>query len=167
MLGLKPNSSDTLPGFHENDPKLKITGTVYLKDGKPPAVNVILYVYHVNRKGVYQPREQPFGWEKRHGQHRAWLKTGNDGTFSFYTFRPAHYPEVGEPEHIHIYVKEPNTIPYYIDSYLFESDPLLTEEKKTSQKNRCGSGIIRLEMEDGIRTAKRDIILGMNIPDYQ
>jgi protocatechuate 3,4-dioxygenase beta subunit len=63
-------------------------------------------------------------------------------------------------------VKEPNTIPYYMDSYFFESDPKLTSEKKQSQKNRGGSGIVKLEMKDGILTANRNLILGLNIPDY-
>jgi len=90
-----------------------------------------------------------------------------NGKFTFYTFRPAYYPEFQEPEHIHIYVKEPNTIPYYIDSYFFDSDSLLTQEKKESHKNRGGSRIIKLQLEDRIWTANRDIILGLNIPNYK
>ncbi|MGB0524872.1 MAG: intradiol ring-cleavage dioxygenase [Flammeovirgaceae bacterium] len=167
MLSITPESIDTLPGFRDNEPKIKITGTVFQKDGKTPAENVLLYVYHVDRAGVYQSSDQPMGWEKRHGQYRGWLKTGKDGKFTFYTFRPAPYPEVQEPEHIHIYIKEPNTIPYYIDSYLFESDPTLTEEVKQVKRNRGGSGIVKLEKENGIWTANRNIILGLNIPDYE
>jgi protocatechuate 3,4-dioxygenase beta subunit len=165
-LGITPKPIDTLPGFSENDPKIKITGTVFHIDGSTPAENVVIYLYHVDRKGLYQPSKNPVGWEKTHGQYRCWLKTGTDGKFTFYTFRPAPYPEVQEPEHIHIYLKESNTIPYYIDSYFFESDSTLTEDKKQSLKNRGGSGIVKLEMIDGIWTAKRDLILGLNIPDY-
>ena len=166
MLDITPKPTDTLPGFRENDPKIKITGTVFQKDGKTPAGNVLLYVYHVDRNGIYQPSDEPIGWEKRHGQYRGWLRTGNNGKFAFYTFRPAPYPGMQEPGHIHIYVKEPNTIPYYIDSYLFESDPTLAGEIKESEKNRGGPGIVRLEMKNGIWTANRDIILGLNIPGY-
>lgn len=167
LLDILPKPTDTLPGFNTNEPKIKITGTVLKPDGKTPAENILLYVYHVNRNGVYQPSEKPIGWEKRHGQYRGWLKTAKDGTFTFYTFRPASYPKTEEPEHIHIYVKEPNTIPYYIDSYLFESDPKLTKEIKQSKNNRGGSGIIKLKKDNGIWTANRDIILGLNIPDYK
>ena len=167
LLKLEPKMTVTLPKFEDNEPKVKITGTVYQKDGKTPAKNVILYVYHTDSNGIYQPGENPMGWEKTHGQYRGWLKTGKDGKFTFYTFRPASYPKVQEPEHIHIYVKEPNTIPYYIDSYFFESDPKLTREKRKSQKNRGGSGIVKLEKEKGIWTANRNLILGMNIPDYE
>jgi protocatechuate 3,4-dioxygenase beta subunit len=167
MLNITPKATDTLPGFRDTEPKIKITGTVFQKDRKTPAENVLLYVYHVDRNGIYRPSDEPIGWEKRHGQYRGWLKTGTDGKFTFYTFRPAPYPKVQEPEHIHIYVKEVHTIPYYIDSYLFESDPTLTEEIKESEKNRGGSGIIKLKMKDGILTANRDLILGLNIPDYE
>ena len=167
LLNPEPKATDTLPGFENNDPKIKITGTVYKKDGKTPAENVILYIYHTDRNGIYQSSEKPISWEKTHGQYREWLKTGKDGKFTFYTFRPAAYPELQEPEHIHIYVKEPNTIPYYIDSYFFISDPKLTTEKKESLKNRGGSGIIKLKMENGIWTANRNLILGFNIPDYE
>ncbi|WP_400080300.1 intradiol ring-cleavage dioxygenase [Winogradskyella sp. R77965] len=167
LLNPLPKATDTLPSFEKNEPKIKITGTVFLKDGKTPAENILLYIYQTDRNGLYQPSNKPIGWEKTHGQYREWLKTGKDGKFTFYTFRPAPYPEVQEPEHIHIYVKEPNTIPYYIDSYFFESDPKLTAEKKQSHKNRGGSGIVKLEKENGIWTAHRNLILGLNIPDYE
>ena len=167
MLNIIPKSIDTMPGFRENEPKIKITGTVFQKDGKTPAENVLLYVYHVDRDGIYKPSDNPKGWEKVHGQYRAWLKTGSDGKFTFFTFRPAPYPEVQEPEHIHIYIKEPSTIPYYIDNIIFESDPTLTEAIKQSEPNRGGSGIVRLEFKNGIWTANRDIILGLNIPNYE
>lgn len=166
-LTIPPKSTDTLPGYENNEPKVKISGTVFQKDGKTPAENVILYIYHTDRNGIYQPSEKPVAWEKTHGQYRGWLKTGKDGKFTFHTFRPAPYPKVQEPEHIHIYVKEPTTIPYYIDSYFFESDSLLTEEKKRSHKKRGGSGVIKLKMKDGAWTANRDLILGLNIPDYE
>ena len=167
ILNITPKATDTLPGFFKNEPKLKITGTIFKKDRKTPAENVLIYLYQVDRDGVYKPSKNPLGWENRHGQYRGWLKTGKDGKFTFYTFRPAPYPEMSEPEHIHIYIKETNTIPYYIDNYLFESDPTLTDDKKKSEKNRGGSGIIKLEKENGIWTANRNIILGLNIPNYK
>lgn len=167
LYDTKLSSADTLPGFNANNPKVKITGTVFQKDGRTPAENIVLYIYHTDRDGIYQPSDKPISWEKIHGQHRTWLRTGKDGKFAFYTFRPAPYPKVNEPEHIHIYVKEPNTIPYYIDSYFFESDPKLTAKKKGTHKNRGGSGIVRLELKNGIWEANRNLILGMNIPEYE
>ncbi|PKA81995.1 protocatechuate 3,4-dioxygenase beta subunit [Ulvibacter sp. MAR_2010_11] len=166
VLNIDPEPTVTINGFNTTDPKIKITGTVLKPDGKTPADNVILYVYQTNRKGFYEPSENPVGWEKRHGKFRGWMKTGSDGKFEFYTFRPAPYPDGREPEHIHLYIKEPGKNPYYVDNYLFDDDPMLTNEERKSIDKRGGSGIIELENNNGIFSANRDIILGLNIPDY-
>jgi protocatechuate 3,4-dioxygenase, beta subunit len=162
----KLSSTDTLPGFKENEPKLKLTGTVYKKDGKTPASGVIIYIYHTNRKGIYETKGNEKGWAKRHGIFRGWAKTGKDGKYTFYTFRPAAYPNRNIPEHIHITIKEPDKNEYYIDELLFDDDPMLTKEERLDQKNRGGSGIVKPINQDGMLTIKRDIILGLNIPDY-
>ena len=166
LLNLSLKSVDSLPAFSENNPKLKISGKVFKSDGKTPAQNVILYIYHTNRDSIYEPSKNPIGWEKRHGQFRGWLKTNSNGEYTFYTFRPTPYPQVQESEHIHIYVKEPNKIPYYIDNYTFLDDPTLKQENIDSQRKRGGSGLIRLEEHNEILIGQRDIILGLNIPNY-
>lgn len=157
---------DTLPAFKANEPKILITGTVFKKDKKTPAENVILYIYHTNRKGIYATKGDEKGWAKKHGYIRGWVKTGSNGTYKFYTFRPASYPNRKEQEHIHIIVKEPNINDYYIDSYVFDDDPLLTDTKRNKLKKRGGSGIVKPKFENGILTVKRDVILGLNIPNY-
>tara|TARA_R110002073_G_scaffold72537_1_gene177811 strand:+ start:854525 stop:855223 length:699 start_codon:yes stop_codon:yes gene_type:complete len=163
----KLTSSDTLPDFQQNEPKIKIEGTIYEKDGKTPAPNVILYMYHTNRKGIYEKKGDEKGWGKRHGFIRGWVKTDAHGKYSFYTFRPAAYPNGQEPEHIHLTVKEPNTNEYYIDDILFLDDPKVTDSEKQQLKNRAGSGLVKLASKNGILTARRDIILGLNIPNYE
>ena len=158
---------DTLPGFESNEPKLRISGVVFAKDGKTPAENVILYIYHTNREGIYQTNGTETGWDKRHGFIRAWVKTGKDGRYAFYTFRPAPYQDGSEPEHIHLTVKEPGINPYYLDDFFFEDDPLLSPEKISNLENRGGSGIVKPVWNDGILTVHRDIVLGKNIPGYE
>ena len=155
-------STDTLPAFIKNQPKLKITGIVFEKDGKTPAKNIILYIYHTNRKGIYETKGNETDWAKRHGFIRGWIKTNDDGKYAFYTFRPAAYPNGQNPEHIHITVKEPHINEYYIDSYVFDDDPLLTNSERKELQNRGGSGIVKPELEKGLLTIKRDIVLGLN-----
>ena len=145
---------------------MKITGTVFLKDGRSPAQNVIVYIYHTSRKGIYQTKGNEKGWAKRHGYIRGWIKTGKDGRYTFYTFRPAAYPDRSEPEHIHITVKEPGKNEYYIDNFFFDDDPLLTQAVRDRLNNRGGSGIMNASVENGILTIKRNIFLGKNIPNY-
>ncbi len=158
-------SIDTLPLFKETEPKLKITGTVFQKNGLP-ANDVIIYIYQTNRKGIYETRGDERGWARRHGFIRGWVKTGKEGKYTFYTFRPAAYPDGREPEHIHITVKEPDKNEYYLDEYVFEDDPLLTTSERESLSNRGGSGIVKPVFKDGILTINRDLFLGLNIPDY-
>lgn len=160
-------ATDTLPLFAESEPKLKVTGTVFKKDGTTPAPDVILYIYHTSRRGIYETKGNETGWAKRHGFIRGWVKTGTDGSYAFYTFRPGAYPDGSEPEHIHLTVKEPGTNAYYLDDYVFDDDPLLTAAERKRRPNRGGSGIMTPAVENGLLTVKRDIVLGLHIPGYE
>ncbi|MGI9545422.1 MAG: intradiol ring-cleavage dioxygenase [Cyclobacteriaceae bacterium] len=161
------HSIDTLPLFDQTEPKLKITGTVFQKDGKTPAKDVILYIYHTNREGIYQTKGEEEGWARRHGFIRGWVKTNASGKYTFYTFRPGAYPNRGAPEHIHPIVKEEDKNEYYLDDYLFDDDPILTTSERSKQQKRGGSGIVRPELQGEIYLVERDIILGLNIPNYE
>lgn len=160
-------SFDTLPGFESSEPKLKLTGTVFKRDGKTPANDVILYIYHTDRTGIYPKNGNESGWARRHGFIRGWIKTDQSGQYTFYTFRPAAYPDGTEPEHIHLTVKESDKNEYYLDEFVFDDDPILTDEKRKPFENRGGSGIGKPKQENAILTFRRDIILGLNIPEYE
>ena len=162
----KLNSVDTLPDFNEPGPKLEISGIVYQHDGKTPAKNVIIYVYHTDQSGNYTAKENQAGWGKRHGYIRGWMKTDKNGFYRFYTLRPAAYPGRNIPAHIHVTVKEPDKNEYWIDEYLFDEDPLLTSEERKKQEKRGGSGILKPADVGNMQKAERNIYLGKNIPDY-
>lgn len=157
---------DTLPDFNEAVPKLMISGIVYKNDGKAPAKDVIIYIYHTDQTGHYTKKGNETGWGKRHGYIRGWVKTNERGEYKFYTLKPAAYPGRNIPAHIHVTVKEPNKNEYYIDDYLFDDDPLLTQLERNKQQNRGGNGIITLNKKNGILSGNRNIVLGKNIPDY-
>ncbi len=157
---------DTLPEFHKNSVKLKISGRVLKSDGITPAPNVIVYIYHTNEQGIYPKGSSAQGWGRRHGYIRGWIKTDVDGKYEFYTFRPGAYPQRSAPAHIHVIVKESDTIPYYLDDYTFDDDPLLTSEQRKRFSNKGGSGIMKTRDLNGLQWIERDLILGMNIPNY-
>jgi protocatechuate 3,4-dioxygenase, beta subunit len=164
----KLNATDTLPDFLEEGPKLIVRGMIYKKDGKTPAPGVILYIYHTDQKGKYTTRGNEKGWGRRHGYIRGWIMTDDRGRYTFYTLRPASYPGGENPAHIHPVIKEPGMTPYWIDEYLFDDDPILTTRERNSQQKRGGNGIIRLSKDkDGTAVMERDIILGLNIPEYE
>jgi protocatechuate 3,4-dioxygenase beta subunit len=145
---------------------LGINGRVFQADGKTPAADVILYLYHTNEKGIYPKKGDEKGWAKRHGYIRGWLKTNQKGEYKFGTLRPGSYPGRDEPAHIHVTVKEPGINEYYIDEFLFSDDPLLTEAKKKTLPDRGGSGIVKLVDVGNMYKGERNIYLGRNIPDY-
>lgn len=160
------NSIDTLPGFETASRQLKVTGTIYKKDGKTPAKEVILYAYHTDEKGVYPKNNNSQGWELRHGYIRGWIKTDKTGRYTFYTLRPASYPNTRIEQHIHLTIKEPDKNEYYIDDITFADDPNLSSRTKNRQNPRGGKGIVTIKKYDTYLIAKRDIILGKNIPNY-
>lgn len=143
-----------------------LTGTIFKADGKTPAPDVILYMYHTDAKGNYSATaNQRHG--KRHGHLRGWIKTDSKGRYKISSIRPASYPNGKAPQHIHPIIKEVGISPYWIDEYLFDDDPFLVQAEKDRQEKRGGAGIIHLtKNEKGIWVGKRDIILGLNVPGY-
>ena len=157
---------DTLPDFNEPGPKMVISGIVLKRDGKTPAKDVVLYVYHTDQKGVYPNKGSETGWAKRHGYIRGWVKTNENGEYKFYTLRPAAYPNANIPQHIHPTIKEPELDEYWIDEYLFDDDPYLTSTERSRQEKRGGSGIIKLKEQNGMWYGERNIVLGLNVPNH-
>lgn len=161
-------SIDTLPDFDDIGVQIKVTGTVYQNDGSAPADGVILYVYHTDQKGIYAVKGNETGWGRRHGYIRGWVKTDKNGKYAFYTLKPGIYPNRSSPAHIHLTILEPNGKYYWLESYHFEGDPLLTEKEKSPQAPRGGSsGMLSLRKVEGILVGERDIILGRNVPGYK
>ena len=160
------NAVDTLPDFNEGGPKIRISGIIYQRDGKTPAANVVLYVYHTDQEGIYRPESGASGWGKRHGYIRGWIKTGADGAYTFYTLVPASYPNSNNPKHIHPTIKEPGKTEYWIDEYVFDNDPLLPASERTRARPVGGNGVLKPVMKDGMLYATRDIILGLNVDNY-
>lgn len=160
----KLSSSDTLPGFQDYEPKLKITGTIYEADGETPAEGVILYVYHTDLEGEYPTRGDEEGWAQRHGYIRGWVQTGADGKYTIYTFKPGSYSR--NPAHIHPTILEPNGDYYWLGSFLFEGDPNITDRQRNSSSPRGGSnGILQLKEEGDLLVGQRDFVLGKNVQD--
>ena len=147
--------------------RMEISGIIYQKDGRTPASNVILYVYHTDAKGLYSPAPDATGPARRHGHLRGWMKTNERGEYKFTSIRPAQYPSRQIPAHIHPIIKEPDKNEYYIDEYLFDDDPILARQQQ-KQESRGGSGIIHLtKNSQDVWVGRRDIILGLNIPNYR
>ncbi|WP_298535358.1 hypothetical protein [uncultured Algibacter sp.] len=146
----------TIPDFDSKEEKLKITGTIYLSDGITPAKDVILYIEQPNEKGSYEMVKKD---SKRYVHHRTWIKTNENGQYTFYTFVPGKRLSSRKLKHIHPVVKQPNMEEYSLPAYLFDDDPKLS---KICRKRLAKGGIdsiLTLEKKDNILVAKKDIIL--------
>jgi protocatechuate 3,4-dioxygenase beta subunit len=158
--------TDTLPGFSEPGPKMLISGIIYKADGKTPAKDVVLYIYHTDQEGKYVNKNNDTGWGRRHGYIRGWMKTTEKGQYRFYTLKPASYPNTRAVKHIHPVIKEPGMNEYWIDEFVFDDDPFLTPAIRKEHQQRGGDGVIKLKNENGMLVGERNIYLGKNIPGY-
>jgi protocatechuate 3,4-dioxygenase, beta subunit len=163
----KINAVDTNETYFQHGQKLLVRGTAFKLDGKTPAPGVIIYYYHTDSTGHYTKRNDKPANQTVHGHIRGWVKTDANGKYLIYTSRPAPYPGHEIPAHIHIVIKEPNLNEYYIDELVFDADPLLTAGKRSKLENRGGNGILKLSHEGNLQVAEHNIILGLNIPDYE
>jgi protocatechuate 3,4-dioxygenase beta subunit len=167
-------AQDTSEGWQQKGQKILITGIVYKSNGKIPAPNTLIYYYHTDTKGKYKHIEEverslpPNSMGLTHGHLRGWVKTDENGKYSIYTIRPGTYPSRDEPAHIHVSIKEPDVDQnYYIDDFVFDDDRLLTAKRRKDLENRGGSGVIRFVQKEELHIGERNIILGLNIPEYQ
>lgn len=139
--------------------RLEVTGRVIGLDGKP-APGVVVYAYHTNAAGLYAGGTPETEWSRRHGRLRGWVKTGADGLYRFETIKPAPYPDMSLPAHVHLTVLEPGRQTYWIDDVVFAEDALVDARYRAARENRGGNGIVRLRRTaEGRLVATRDIVL--------
>jgi protocatechuate 3,4-dioxygenase, beta subunit len=138
------SSKFTLSKDSDKGEKMLISGTVFEADGKTPAPNVLIYLYHTDIEGYYGR-----SGEHRHGRYRGWLLTDAKGKYEFQTIKPAPYPENRFAAHIHTTITTAKMKEDWIDSYLFEGDALISARERETAGN-------------GVWTATRNIQLWRN-----
>ena len=139
--------------------RMVLEGTVVHENGDP-VPGVLLYLYHTNSEGEYVPEGPVSGNEARHGHLRGWLRTDDRGRYRIRTIRPAAYPGRTEAAHVHVTVDDGKHPEYWLESFKFAGDPLLTDEDRSPAPDRGGSGIIELKQdESGTWKGTRTIVL--------
>jgi protocatechuate 3,4-dioxygenase beta subunit len=146
--------------------RLRLAGRVVDAQGRPRA-GVIVYANHTSQEGVYPDADTSTDpGARRHGRLRGWAATDADGQYAFLTVRPGSYPGTTMPQHVHLYVIEPGCALYYIDDVMFTDDPHLTPALARREQGRGGAGIVAPTRGADGWQARRDIVLGRNIPGY-
>lgn len=159
----KLSNTASIPDYASKPNPLKITGTVFLSDGKTPAPDVILYINQADENGNYE-------LIKNHGEryvyHRAWVKTNADGHYTFYTFIPGKIKRSNDFKKIHMVVKEPNQPVRNGYDLIFDNDPLLTKSCRKKLAKRGIDNILKPAKEDSIFVATKNIVLNTQRIEY-
>ena len=106
----------TVPAFgrvaatDEPGEALHITGTIYCPDAVTPARDVVLFLYHTDEQGHYNQPNSPFN-PRIYG----WVKSDASGRYGFDTIKPAPYPELNTPAHIHVNIFGPGFQEFWVD----------------------------------------------------
>lgn len=154
------SSTLILAGADEPGERMLLTGRVMNAAGDAPVEGVIIYAHHTNAEGLYANGTPETEWSRRHGRLRGWVRTDAEGRYAFDTIKPAPYPDLTGPAHVHLFVKEPGHPPYYIDDVVFEGEIAVTPAYRARQGLRGGDGVIRLSRDpDGRWLAERNIRL--------
>ena len=156
------NHTDTVPDFGIAINKLKIMGTVYKNDGTTPAKNILIYIEQADEKGNYAIETYK---GKRFMKHRAWVKTDNDGNYTFFTFIPGAaidpitFPKRRGLKKIYPVVKETNKSEYNLDALLFNDDPKLTKTCRKKLKRKGIDCILTPSKIGNIQVVEKNYIL--------
>jgi protocatechuate 3,4-dioxygenase, beta subunit len=130
--------------------RMIITGTVFGADGKTPAPNTLIYLYHTDIHGHYGKGSEP-----RHGRYRGWMLTDAQGRYEFQSIRPASYPDSTIAAHVHMTLTTTGLRENSVDSILFEGDKFITARER-SDIGRGGFNPI-LKMENGADGTMRGV----------
>ena len=147
--------SQITKGTEPGEPMI-ITGTIFDLDGKTPLKSATLSVYHTDARGNYSPS---VSGDNKTTRLRGKMTTGGDGRYEFRTIKPASYPNSTVTAHVHAYVVAEGIREYWIDNYVFEGDPFMSEadRQRLSSAGNFSSLIKLTRGSDGILRGSRDI----------
>jgi protocatechuate 3,4-dioxygenase beta subunit len=134
---------------------LDISGTIYLAN-RSPAPGVVVFAYHTDARGHYNQPNSPFK-PRLYG----WVKSDSQGRYGFRTIKPAPYPELSTPAHIHVSLFSKDIPEYWVDDYWFSGDELITPKQRALLTGRGGGGetLALTRDQDGVLHGKRDFVL--------
>ena len=158
LHGADTSWSITLVAPDEPGEPLVVSGTVFRHDGTTPAAGVRIYLYHTDARGNYSEGNRGGNREPR---IRGWLTTDDHGRYSVRTIKPGSYPGSRNPAHIHSKVVHPGGREQWIEEFLFEDDPFVSEKEKMKSSGRGEfSPVMKVVRgKDGTLRCTRNILL--------
>lgn len=118
------SSAGTIADANEPGERLEISGQVFSPDGITPAANVIVYAYQTDATGEYH--NDP---KTRVARLHGWAKTDAQGRYAFHTIKPASYPRMTIPAHVHFHVWGPGYPLQWTPDLEFAGDKFLKPDQ--------------------------------------
>lgn len=122
---------------------LVVRGTLYGADGKTPLSGALVFAYHTDRHGLYNPTRADHSWRLRGA-----VRTAPDGSFEFQTIRPASYPQTRIPQHIHVALQTPEGN-YHAGEWRFADDAMVDQTERADSDRAGEFGWVRPVRADG------------------
>jgi len=146
----------------ERGDRMVVRGIVTDKDKKPVA-NASVYLYHTDNDGRYNNEEHRPGFGGEKPRLYAYMRTDSVGRYVYGGIRPAAYPGLTLPAHVHFVVQAEGFQPRVLE-FWFEGDPMITADHIAGQAKDPDRFLIRPAKRDTNRVWQitNDIVLERN-----
>lgn len=133
---------------------LNFHGTVFAKDGKTPAGNTLVEIWHCNENGVYDNTSDEY-------IYRASFKTGADGKYHFNTILPIPYSTGNDnfrPAHIHMRVSG-NSQQDLVTQVYFKGDEHIVKDDSANNPKSINRILEIKTGKDNSKVVQFDVVL--------
>lgn len=146
----------------ERGDRMVVRGVVMDRD-KKPITNASVYLYHTDNEGRYNNTEPRPGFGGESPRLHAYMRTDSVGRYVYGGVRPAAYPGLTLPAHVHFVVQADGFQPRVFE-FWFEGDPMVTSDHLAGQAKDPDRFLIRPAKRDTNRVWQitNDIVLERN-----
>ncbi len=151
--------------FISNTPKSEkgdrmVVRGVVMDAAKKPIPNASVYIYHTDAEGRYNNTEPRPGFGGESPRLFAYMRTDAVGRYVYGGVRPAAYPGLTLPAHVHFVVQADGFRPRVFE-FWFEGDPMIKEDHLAGQAKDPDRFLILAAVRDSNRVWQiaNDIVL--------
>lgn len=130
----------------EKGDRMVIRGVVMDAD-KKPIPNASVYIYHTDADGRYNDQEPRPGLGGENPRLRGYMRSDAVGRYVYGNVRPAPYPGLPLPAHVHFVVQADGFQPRVFE-FWFEGDPMIKDDHLAGQAKDPDRFLIRKAVKD-------------------
>ncbi len=130
----------------ERGDRMVVRGVVMDADKKPVA-NASVYIYHTDAQGRYNDTEPRPGFGGEQPRLFGYMRTDSVGRYVYGNIRPAAYPGLTLPAHVH-FVVQADGFQSRVFEFWFEGDPMIKEDHLAGQAKDPDRFLMRKAVRD-------------------